>query len=89
MKQVNVLKYLVIYFDERPSFTEHVNIVASKPRKMLGAVASVAYEQQIRRVSTCCIRPLLSYGCVIAHGKTKAGDGALERVIKTSCKMVF
>jgi hypothetical protein len=93
VQQVDTLKYLGIHFDERMSFKKHTNIVASKARKMLGAVGSKLrrwhMQMQIKKIFSCCIRPVLSYGCVVTYGKSKAGDAALERVIKTASRMVL
>jgi hypothetical protein len=93
VQQVDSLKYLGIHFDERMSFTKHTNIVASKARKMLGAVGSKLrrwhMQAQIKKIFSCCIRPVLSYGCVVTYGKSKTGDATLERVIKTASRMAL
>jgi hypothetical protein len=83
VEQAHTIKYLGVLIDKRLSFTNHAHTVATRARRMLGAVTGTMrrwhMQREMERISIACIRPVITYGLAVVHAHTDDGRRAVER----------
>jgi hypothetical protein len=91
--QVDTLRYLGVDFDERLTFSNHSSRVAKKARCMLHAVGNTLQkwhmQDEMARIYTVCIRPIMTYAIAVAYPKTEEGKSTLERINRGAARMVL
>ena len=91
LEQVESYRYLGVTITSKLDWTQYINHVATKARKLVGMQYRKYYTWTDTPVLRClyltCIRPHLEYACQLWDPFTQNGINTLESVQKCACKI--
>ena len=92
LDQVNMFKYLGVLLSHDLSWSDHVQLICSRARKMLGLLYRRFYSNMSSdscfQLYLFLVRPLLEYASAVWSPHVKKDKDALKNIQKFACRMV-